>query len=354
MDVVLELARENPHDAWCALDALIRARPSPRNNVAAMLAYVGGDAVGKQAIDFFDMRMDSRWSNSRVGGRGSYRSWVRTFPRGSNIPRLIWFFESAGYKGLAPVMEAFDRAATAASVYQRVLLVLCMAWTLPWLRRSEAATCAAWFAELLRNEAPELRLCGVLCLQRLASGNAVPQVAGVAAVLGDDCVAVRRAAAVALGCLGRRAAPFRKDLARQLQDSSADVRFAALTTLGGLQALVEPCAGQIAALLRDPSPACRLAALRALQCAGATAAMYEAELREWEGLAGPGPRLAAIAKVALDNGDVPLKRVFRGRRFTLRTPQLQVLGGWALQRSVRANLHRIHVKLRKLTAMASH
>merc|ERR1719510_1585592 len=116
-----------------------------------------------------------------------------------------------------------------------------MAWTLPWLRRPEAAKCAAWFAKLLQNEAPELRLCGVLCLQRLAAGNAVPQIASVAAVLGDDCVAVRRAAAVALGCLGRRAAPFRKDLARQLQDSSADVRFAALTTLGGLQALVEPC-----------------------------------------------------------------------------------------------------------------
>merc|ERR1711933_229919 len=85
-------------------------------------------------------------------------------------------------------------------------------------------------------------------------------------LLGDPDDAVRRAAIVALGSLGRRACIFQEDLLKQLTHTSPKIRFAALTTLGGLQAIARPNADSIAMLLHDDVAPCQSAAVRALRC----------------------------------------------------------------------------------------
>merc|ERR1712050_649794 len=111
--------------------------------------------------------------NSRRGGRGSYRTWTRNIPFGSNLARLIWCFERGGYQGLAPIMHNFHHITRHTNVYQKAVFLLCMIWPLAWLKAEESKASAAWFSSLLEDHSPEVRVCGVLALQRLASQRPV-------------------------------------------------------------------------------------------------------------------------------------------------------------------------------------
>jgi len=144
----------------------------------------------------------------------------------------------------------------------------------------------------------------------------------IAARLQDTESCVRQAAAVALGCLGRRGAVrYQRQLLALLTDDSNHVRYASLVTLGGLLATARPHSATIARHLNDEDARCRMAALRALKCMGAAAAPYIEDLREWQQrwfnqdpnhCPQSEKKREPITTRAMLFPDVPLKDLFRG------------------------------------------
>merc|ERR1711972_1124190 len=99
----------------------------------------------------------------------------------------------------------------------------------------------------------------------------------------DEQPLVRQSAAVALGCLGRRAEPYMHRLKSLLADSNPHVRYASLLTLGGMTRSARTCSGEVIACLTDSDYRVRMAALRALKCMGYCAEDFVQELYEWQG-----------------------------------------------------------------------
>jgi hypothetical protein len=103
----------------------------------------------------------------------------------------------------------------------------------------------------------------------------------MAALLGDDAAAVRWAALIVLGALGRRrAAPMRVAVLAQLEDPNAStrIRLAALKALRGLGPVGGAERDLIVRFLFDPT--CAASALRLLQLAGATVGAYQEHFRQ--------------------------------------------------------------------------
>jgi hypothetical protein len=197
-------------------------------------------------------------------------SWLHGFydKQRYAVASTTQIFWKAGFVGIRAVMSAFDKTLRQAGRNQKALLLMCAACGLPKLDRAQSAVCASWCSRLLHDPSPELRVCGVIWLQRLLAGNKVPEAAQIGELLGDNHDGVRRAAIVALGSLGCQAAAFQEALLEQLGHPSAQIRYAALKTLGSLQATARPSAYRIATMLQDDVTACRVAALRALRCIG--------------------------------------------------------------------------------------
>lgn len=288
---VVYFSRSCPMFSWKVLESLNTSFSSQSDIIAAILVRNSGERGARAAIRLFMNREKSHmgyWqgrrllSNRHSGGHGTYQHWLHSFDsrRPFAVMRATQLLSQSGFGGLRAVMAAIDGTLQHAGDCQKALLLLCAACSLPRLQKSEAAVCAKWFALLLQSPSPELRVCGIICLQRIMAGNKVPEAKGIGELLRDRDAAVRHAAIVALGCLGRQASTFQEELLAQLDDTSADIRYAALVTLGGLQALARPNVDRIAKLLHDDVTACCLAALRALKCIGATTSMTLATLQE--------------------------------------------------------------------------
>lgn len=298
-DEIVYFSRSVPEFSWDALAPHVARSyglaPNRSDIIAAILVRNGSEEGAKAAIGLFmhvDQPSMGHWkgmrllSNRGYGGRGTYQHWLHSFDRfhhPSSITYATQLLSRLGFDGLRAVMEAFNTTLAHAGDCQKALLLLCAAYRLPQLSVAQAAVCAEWFVLLLQSTSPELRVCGIVCMQRIMAGYyscKAPEVNVIGERVRDEVPAVRRAAIVALGCLGCQASPFQEELLAQLEDSSASIRYAALVTLGGLQAVARPRAHRIANLLNDEVTACRLAALRALRCIGATPLATLAMLQE--------------------------------------------------------------------------
>merc|ERR1712083_1253932 len=116
--------------------------------------------------------------------------------------------------------------------------------------------CASWFSSLLSDPNWQIRMCGIHCLQRSLAGTMAHHADAVAARLEDKESCVRQAAAIALGCLGRGAVRYQRQLLALLTDDSNHVRYASLVTLGGLLAKARPHSTTIARHLNDKDARC--------------------------------------------------------------------------------------------------
>jgi len=230
-------------------------------------------------------------------------------------------FNKLGYNGIA-AMEKADLLASASDC-QKAFLLLCAASPMNTFNRADGKACAWWILPHLRSASWEVRVAALHCLQRLMAGymGPEPHAHAVASLLKDEASSVRASAASILGCLGRRASRYEKELLSLLEDTHWNVRYASLVTLGGLMAAARPHASKIACRLNDAHSKCRMAALRALKCMGKTAAPYRDQLLAWQkqwyaqsSWVGPdsGKKLEPITTRALLFPNAFLKHLFKG------------------------------------------
>eukprot|EP00928_Gymnodinium_smaydae_P083118 TRINITY_DN6637_c0_g1_i1.p1 TRINITY_DN6637_c0_g1~~TRINITY_DN6637_c0_g1_i1.p1 ORF type:complete len:681 (-),score=44.04 TRINITY_DN6637_c0_g1_i1:393-2435(-) len=245
LECVVQLSASHAVYAWYALDSLNTSiarekRQSYSCIIAGLLVGNGNElSAQRETQGLWNSYYRRRWN-----GHGTYRTWVCSSQRSCEVRRSIWCFSRFGYSGIAAVMNALRGPLSHAGPHQKALLLLCSAQPLLYLSKREAVTCADFYVELLNEEHSIIRVCAILCLQRIMSTRPLAQGLHIGGCLGDDCPNVKRVALVALGALGRpRAEMFKEDVLALLADDdiqNSAVRRAAFKALRTLAPTADP------------------------------------------------------------------------------------------------------------------
>ena len=132
---------------------------------------------------------------------------------------------------------------------------------------------------------------------------AAPAVPRLAALLRDDHLEIREAAAVALGNIGRAASPAVPDLARALRDCCHDVRAQAAEALGRIGPAASGAAPALIEAMNDPISWVRLKSAEALVAVGSRSDAVAAAFTR--ALTDSREEVRATAATGLSRSEVP-------------------------------------------------